>query len=640
MKKFGYRFSATILFLSVICLICTGFSSWTLSGSAEKTVSNVSVRFADILHQSQSNAFSNVKIDSDPLRFDAKREDQFGNVIFEDKTGSDGEQLDISVSGTLISYSSVLSVQAEISMQEESDQNTYDLLLKKGYLESPVFQELDRDALTMASTENYGSYWTEEKDATGEIRSFRMKSYFEWGSFFCHMNPADFFDSRKSNGEKQGSAYSLEEQKEILSEIRALNRMRFVVTLTATPISYEVNFISNSDQSSYDPIKGMTVHDTFTIPQETPVKEGATFLGWSLDPNGSAGEYAAGTEIKVSDVIEGEQTKISFYGIWDVVDITIFFDPGSGVGTKQSKVYKYGDSVILPSADELGFSKENNDFNGWKIDSNSETSYSANGVVELKEETFSGILSSKSLTFTAQWKSNSVCFVKGTEVTLADGTTEKIENLEISDRILSFNHESGTYESSSIAAIINHGREYYDVMYIYFSDGTRLGFIEDHGIFDIDEMRYVAITYDTVRDYIGHRFVRYGGSSDEFGIVTMIGYDIITEYTESYTIVSSVNLNHILNGMLSMTTVITGVYDYFEYDRDLRWNEEAMKRDIETYGLYTYDDWKSYTSFKVFTDFNFRYFRVSIGKGLMTEETVIGYIEWLNSCYEDGTAKQ
>lgn len=632
MKRYGYKFGIAILFSTVICLICTGFSSWSLSSGAKGIASNVSVRFSDILHQSQSNVFSNIKIESDPLRFDASAEDNFGNVIFEDRSGSDGEQLDLSLSGTLTAYSSVLSVRADLSIQTESDQSSYDRLIEKGYIESPVFPELDRES-TESSLENYGSYWSDEKDSTGEIRPFRMKSHFSWGSFFCNLNPAKFFDSGKSNGEKRGTDYSVEEKKRILTEIYALNQMHFTVTLTAVPISYEVSFIIDGVAS--ETITGMSIHDSFTIPQENPSKEGATFLGWSLNQNSSEGEYFAGTAMKVADVVRDEQTKIYFYAIWNGVDIKVTFVDGNEK-TYDPGPYKYGDTVTFPDVDTTGFSKSGYSFVSWKC---GDVTYSANSSAELTEAKFPGILETKSVTFVAQWKSDG-CFVKGTEVLLADGTVEKVENLERSDRILSFNHESGAYESSSIAAIINHGRDYYDVMYMHFSDGTQLGFIEDHGMFDIEEMRYVPITCDTIRDYVGHRFIRCGGSRDKLETVTMIGYDIVTEYTESYTIVSSVNLNHVLNGMLAMTTVITGVYDYFAYDEDLRWNETAMNRDIETYGLYTYDDWKKYTSFKIFIDFNFRYFRVSIGKGLMTEATVIGYIAWLENCYSDGTAKQ
>ena len=48
-----------------------------------------------------------------------------------------------------------------------------------------------------------------------------------------------------------------------------------------------------------------------------------------------------------------------------------------------------------------------------------------------------------------------------------------------------------------------------------------------------------------------------------------------------------------------------------------------MKQDIETYGLYTYEDFKDYVTEYEFNALNMKYLKVSVGKGYLTEEEII-----------------
>lgn len=52
-------------------------------------------------------------------------------------------------------------------------------------------------------------------------------------------------------------------------------------------------------------------------------------------------------------------------------------------------------------------------------------------------------------------------------------------------------------------------------------------------------------------------------------------------------------------------------------------NIEKMNKDIEKYGLFTYDEWDEYLSYEQFIAFNVKYLKVSIGKGLVTKEEII-----------------
>ena len=55
----------------------------------------------------------------------------------------------------------------------------------------------------------------------------------------------------------------------------------------------------------------------------------------------------------------------------------------------------------------------------------------------------------------------------------------------------------------------------------------------------------------------------------------------------------------------------------------MKYDEIKMKEDIEKYGLYTYDDFKDYISYEVYSMFPAKYFKVSVGKGYITFEHII-----------------
>ena len=66
----------------------------------------------------------------------------------------------------------------------------------------------------------------------------------------------------------------------------------------------------------------------------------------------------------------------------------------------------------------------------------------------------------------------------------------------------------------------------------------------------------------------------------------------------------------------------------FEYDNEtLMYDQEKMREDIETYGLYTYDDFKDYLPYEIYLAFPAQYFKVSVGKGMITFEEIIQMIE-------------
>jgi len=64
-------------------------------------------------------------------------------------------------------------------------------------------------------------------------------------------------------------------------------------------------------------------------------------------------------------------------------------------------------------------------------------------------------------------------------------------------------------------------------------------------------------------------------------------------------------------------------YIMFEMGEGMKYDEEKMQKDIETYGLYTYEDFAEYVTYEQFIGFNAAYFKVAVGKGYITYEQLI-----------------
>ena len=220
------------------------------------------------------------------------------------------------------------------------------------------------------------------------------------------------------------------------------------------------------------------------------------------------------------------------------------------------------------------------------------------------------------------------CLAEGTLITMADGTKKKVENILPGDLLIVYNHETGKYETAEVlfndSELINN----YVVVNLEFSNGSNVRVIAEHGFFDLDLMKYVYIDEYNYMDYVGHRFVAstYVDGEVVQSVVTLDNAFLTEEYIRVYSPVTKYHMNYITEDILSMPGGIEGLFNIFEYDDNLQYNEEQMQKDIETYGLFTYEDFKDLVSYEVYCSFPTAYFKVALGKGILTWEDLEYYI--------------
>lgn len=220
------------------------------------------------------------------------------------------------------------------------------------------------------------------------------------------------------------------------------------------------------------------------------------------------------------------------------------------------------------------------------------------------------------------------CVTPDTLVTLADGSQKEIQHVTYEDELLVWDFYKGEYAVMPSSIVMNHGYDTYRVLTLKFADGTTVNTINGHGFFDAYESKFIILSEKNVEDYIGHKFVKHNG--DGYSATTLIDYSVKEEYTESWSVLTAVHYNCILEGMLTLTPAeVEGSPDYlmpFEINNNMKYDKFKMLRDIRKYGLYTYDEFSEYMTREQFEALNLANFKVSVGKGYISYDEIMKLI--------------
>lgn len=214
------------------------------------------------------------------------------------------------------------------------------------------------------------------------------------------------------------------------------------------------------------------------------------------------------------------------------------------------------------------------------------------------------------------------CIVEGTLIDMADGSSKKVEDLEVGDMVMAFDHETGKEVASPILCVYSDPRMDYEVVYLTFSDGSRIGLVYEHGFFDRTLNEYVYFTPETAESYLGHEFYGLGERS-----LTLEKVEIRRETVAVYSPVTVMNLNLFHEGVLGITGGIEGLFNIFELDDDMAYDPVKKAEDIEKYGLFTYEEWEGLISEEAFSLLPIPYLKVSMGKGLLGWEDIYRMVD-------------
>ena len=342
-----------------------------------------------------------------------------------------------------------------------------------------------------------------------------------------------------------------------------------------------------------------------TLP--TPQRTGYSFNGWYTAATGGTLIGAAGADYT-------PEKTVTLYAQWtqNEYTITVTTNNATVTGVTNGQKAHYGDTFSVT----VSFSQNNS--KSLKI-----TDASGNTLVsESAAGTYTFTMPASNVTVSAS--STGGCFTEDTLITMGDGSKKAVKDITMDDTILSYNFFTGCYEAKDVALLVAHGVDTYPVANLTFSDGTTLRIIADHGVFDYDQNKYVYLTVDNMEEYIGHTFVKEAVDGS-YELVTLEQAIRTEETVGAYSLTSAGNANAFAQGMLTMAPP-GDFYNWIEMGDKLRYDTETFQKDMETYGLYTYDDFEDLVTYEQFVELNGAYLKIAVGKGLMTWDYIVELI--------------
>ena len=219
------------------------------------------------------------------------------------------------------------------------------------------------------------------------------------------------------------------------------------------------------------------------------------------------------------------------------------------------------------------------------------------------------------------------CLVEGTLITLADGTQKPVEDLTGNELLLVWNLNTGKYDAAPIIFVDSEERTEYTVVTLFFSNGSSVGVVSEHGFFDVALGKYVYLDEFNANEYIGHEFITQGSIEENtWSSATLVNVVIEQKVVKVYSPVTFSHLCYYVDGVLSMPGGIDGLFNIFEVDVEtMSYDAEKMAQDIETYGLFTYEDFADIIPLEVYEAFNGAWLKVAMGKGLIDWATIEYY---------------
>lgn len=167
------------------------------------------------------------------------------------------------------------------------------------------------------------------------------------------------------------------------------------------------------------------------------------------------------------------------------------------------------------------------------------------------------------------------CFVEGTKITLADGSTKNVEDITYDDDLLVWDFYEGKLNTAKpIWIMIERGANYYKL--VTLSDGTVLRLVgggdKCHRVYDVDaqEFRYA-------NECVGHRVYKQDGN-----MTTIVSCEIVEEQVKYYNLTTEKYLDCFAEGVLTGSR-LNNMYHIgtnMQYDSDERLiseKEEAQR---------------------------------------------------------------
>jgi|GEM_PF-5004723 len=211
------------------------------------------------------------------------------------------------------------------------------------------------------------------------------------------------------------------------------------------------------------------------------------------------------------------------------------------------------------------------------------------------------------------------CFTAGSLITLYDGTMRPVEQLTGEEYLLAWDFTKGGFTAARILFVESLDLRYFEIIHLFFCDGTDVKVIYHHAFWNFDLNSYSLFTASSAENYIGHRFKRHNNDLSGFMAVTLINVEIYFKYTTAWSPVTVTHLNFYVNSLITMPGATSPFMNVLNVNADtMTFCQKQRALDIETYGLFAFEDLEHLVPVEIFYALQLQYLRIAIGKGMMT----------------------
>ena len=212
------------------------------------------------------------------------------------------------------------------------------------------------------------------------------------------------------------------------------------------------------------------------------------------------------------------------------------------------------------------------------------------------------------------------CLVEGTKIKLANGKYKNIEDIRYDDLIMSYSYDLGevVYEYPIWIEKENESDSYQKIT---FSDGTILKTVGEHGIYSVDEKKYVSVM-DRDKFHIGTKVVKFDKNNNK-QIVKVTKIEQINHPVKYYHVTSNRYHNVLSNDILT-TDAFLVVSNMFSFDENIMWTNEREEF-LSTNDLFYYEDWSHMFARHLFAGYRMPETKHLFNQGLLD----INYGSWI-----------
>ena len=221
------------------------------------------------------------------------------------------------------------------------------------------------------------------------------------------------------------------------------------------------------------------------------------------------------------------------------------------------------------------------------------------------------------------------CLAPGTLITLADGSTKSVENIEAGDELLVWDMVRGTFDHSPVLFVEHDEEAEKEVIRLDFSDDTKIEFIFEHGFFDINANRYVYLhNLEEAKTCIGHYFLKYDHDTKKHTKVKVIKASAERRVTTTHSPCTIRHLCVYANGLLTMPGATAPFTNIFKINQKTHsYDPDDMIRCLRRCGYFTAIDFAEYLPAEMFYAFQGEFLKVKIEKGETSMEEILALIK-------------